>query len=120
MSEISDNAFSCRGLLDVYGETTVSFAGVTREMGETEEAVDDGVRGAEFTESPRSLFPFVRSMGWSSFGWQKLLLLATLSCFLVCDGGAATAAFSAMLWLSLERRLKGSWFGKEGLAAFPK
>lgn len=84
-----------------------------------EEAVDEGVKGAEPTEPPLSLFPFVRSIGWSSLGWQKLLS-TTLSGFLVCEGGAATAALSAMLWLSLESRLRGSWFGKEGLAAFPK
>lgn len=116
MSEISDSAFSWSGLLDVYGETTVSFAGVTREDGEMEDAVDDGVNGAEL---PLSVFPFVKSIGWSSQGWQTLLS-TRLSGFLVCEGGAATAARSAMLWLSLESRLRGSWFGKAGLAAFPK
>lgn len=65
---MSDSAFSCRGLLEVYGETTVSLAGVTREVGEMEEAVEDGVEGAGHVEVLRSLLPLVRSIGWSSQG----------------------------------------------------
>ena len=84
-----------------------------------EEAAEHGVRGVEPRELFLSFLPFVRSIGWSSLGLE--MLRSTMdSGFLGWVWGAATAALSAMLWLSLERRLSGSWFDSEGLAALPK
>lgn len=64
ISDISDKAFSRSGEFDMNDTTADVFAVVTVDEEDAED-VDVGDKSAEAKEQFLSLFPFVKSMGWS-------------------------------------------------------
>lgn len=68
ISDISDKAFSRRGEFDMNDTTADVFAVVTVDE-EVAGDVDVGDKSPEPKEQPLSLFPFVKSMGWSLLTW---------------------------------------------------
>lgn len=68
ISDISDKAFSRSGEFDMNDTTADVFAVVTVDE-EVAGDVDVGDKSPEPKEQPLSLFPFVKSMGWSLLTW---------------------------------------------------